>query len=392
VAGLMMHYVSALLPDKKHTFSMADAVTTLRRGSGDCTEHAVLYASLMRAARIPTRLVSGMQLTRGGMWGYHMWNSYWNGSTWRAIDPATMSYRPGALYVALGRGAARFDAQRDRLADFMWRTFSGVSFDLVEAYNEGEALFLARPRSPDQNLKEMALFNSVVLSERGDHDGAIALLDDNIPPSRRSLAVRMMRIELLVRAGRHDEALTDIVTLRDETSDPHNVKRLDNFELKCLLTIGESARAEELYRRIDSRLAERDARTDRILLEAELRAGSGERERAIAILKESLAEAPHDADLSVAYAEYVSGAEARVRERLLPGALDAARRAVEETLAADARALAALARVLILEGALAEAHRILDHALLLAPSDRNLHELRASIPSHRCPRGGLDKK
>ncbi|MCP4604995.1 MAG: tetratricopeptide repeat protein [Proteobacteria bacterium] len=385
VAGLIMHYVSALLPDKRHTFSMADAVTTLSRGSGDCTEHAVLFASLMRAHKIPTRLVAGMQLTRGGMWGYHMWNSYWNGSSWKSIDPSTMSYRPGALYVALGRGAAEFDELRDHLADFMWRTFTGVSFNLVEASNTGEKLFLARPRSPDQNVKEIALFNAVVLSERGDHEGAISVIDEHIPKDRRSLSIKLMRIELLVRSGKHDVALKSIDSLRDQTSDSQNTDLLDKFELKCLLTMGRFKRADEVYRRIDKQLAKSDSEPARTLLQAELLFGRKDESRAIELLEKALDKHPDNTSLLSAFAEYVTTSDWVSGDDLLERALKAAHRAANETLLSEHEVLATLARVLIRTGRLVEADRIIDHALILAPSDRTLHELRGKLPAKKCP-------
>jgi tetratricopeptide (TPR) repeat protein len=388
VAGLMMHYVSALLPDKKHTFSMANALTTLERGAGDCTEHAVLFASLMRAAGIPTRLVAGMQLTRGGMWGYHMWNEYWNGNTWKSIDSSTMTYRPGALYVALGRGATRFSDVRDHLADFMWRTFSGVSFDLVEASNNGELLFLARPRSPDQNIKETALFNAVVLSDRGDHNGAIRLLDENIPAASRSLSVKLMRIELLVRSGRHDEALESISALREQTSDFENTELLDRFELKCLLTIGRVEKAEEVYNRIDQYLKQQKADLARTMLRAEYLFGTNDKKAAVEILKTAIVEHPNDAALLMTFAQYAIAADDIQSSVPIAQALEAARNAARETVYSDQKALSILVEVLLKSNRLSEAEFFLDHALILAPAERSLHELKRQISSNRCVTNG----
>ncbi|MCP4679870.1 MAG: hypothetical protein GY854_31130 [Deltaproteobacteria bacterium] len=385
VAGLVMHYVSALIPDKRHTFSMADAVTTLERGAGDCTEHAVLFASIMRAAKIPTRLVAGMQLTRGGMWGYHMWNSYWNGITWKSIDPSTMAYHPGALHVALGQGTAVFDDLRDHLADFMWRTFSGVAFNLVEASCEGETLFLARPRGPDNNLKETALFNAVVLSARGDHKGAMDILDENIPADIRSLSVKMMRIELLVRSGKHDEALHGIDVLREETSDAHNVRMLDKLELKSLLTIGRYKEAEEVYNRIDARLSKAGApEISRTLFKAELLFGRKDEAAAIALLEKALKENPDDSILLTSYAGYTTMSKTSIAKISLDKALAAAQRAATLTQYSNHQALLNLSRAFIRKGRIIEAGWILDHALILAPSEQTLHDLRGEIPTRQC--------
>lgn len=382
VAGLVMHYVSSLLPNKNHTFSMADAITSLNLGAGDCTEHSVLFASLMRAAKIPTRLVSGMHLTPGGMWGYHMWNTYWDGSSWRSIDPSNMLYQPGALHVALGGASSRFDDIRDRLADFMWKTFSGLSFDLIEASNNGEILFLARPRNPDQNIREAALFNAVVLSQRGDHRGAIDLLDEHIPLSSRPLSVKLMRIQLLVLAGEHEKALLEIGKLREETSDYKNTDLLDDFELKCLLKMKRLSRAKELFSLIDTRLKNKpDSTVSRAVLNSDFLFFTGQTREAVNLLQNTLTEYPDEAILLSKFAYYVSKLDIKSDDVLLERALAAAYRSIELTLRSDAESLSSLSLILFRLRRFTEADWILDHALILAPADPTLHELRSSFPS-----------
>jgi len=64
----------------------------LRRGVGKCSEFATLYASLARAAGIPTRIALGQRLfdsgaggPGGAQWGGHMWNEVWLGE-WVPVD------------------------------------------------------------------------------------------------------------------------------------------------------------------------------------------------------------------------------------------------------------------------------------------------------------------
>ncbi|MDD5308133.1 MAG: transglutaminase domain-containing protein [Deltaproteobacteria bacterium] len=383
VAGLIMHYVSALIPDKRRTFSMADAVSTLARGSGDCTEHAVLFASLMRAERIPTRLVSGLYLTHGGIWAYHMWNEYWNGTAWQAIDASTMTYRPGALYVALGRGVANFDEIRNDIARFIWRTFNGVAFDLVEAVSDGEMLTLARPRTFEQNVQETILFNMVTLSDRGDYDRALVLLDEKVPAQSRSVSIKMMRIELLARTGRHAEALADIAALRNETSSPENTALLDSLELDSLLAAGRAAEADEVYRRMLE--AKQYDTAGRARLTARFLFHKGEEPKALETLEAALQAAPDDPALLADLAEDVATGKAVPSRELLERAVSAAQRAVDEELGASARTLVVLTRVLARAGRVVEAARILDHAAILAPADPALLRLREELRPLSCP-------
>lgn len=375
-AAMIMQYTSSLLPDKRHTFSMADAVTTLSQGSGDCTEHAVLFASLMRANKIPTRLIAGMLLTPGGLWAYHMWNSYWDGKTWQPIDPSTLTFRPGALYVALGRGASYFKQVRERLADFMWRTFSGVSFNLIEASNNGETLFLAKPVGHEKDFGETALFNAVVMSGRGNHDGALSLLDDHIDEKARTLSIKLMRIELLTNAGDYENALDNIRSVRSETSSHENIFLLDHFEFKCLLHLGLFHKAQQLLDHINSQLSDE---TEKSSLRAKYLFYSGKFFESISLLEQILTVDPNNLEVSSQYAAYVS-LEKHPTDAQITTALDFAFRAVRASYFSDAEYLLTLSRLYLKTEKLNLSAWFADHALTLTPDDASLRSFIKELP------------
>lgn len=375
-AALIMQYTNALLPDKSHTFSMADAVTTLSKGGGDCTEHAVLFASLMRAHKIPTRLVSGMLLTPGGLWAYHMWNSYWDGESWHSIDPSTLTFRPGALYVALGSGSSFFKQVRDRLADFMWRTFSGVSFNLIEASNNGEKLFLARPVEHNKNLSETALFNAVVLSGRGDHQGALSLLDDHIPENARTLSVKMMRIELLFNAGDFNKALENIRLVRNETSSAENTFFLDLFEFKCLLNSKEIEKAETLLSRLTEQLSDD---VEKAVLRAEYLFFCKKEDESLSLLKDIIIEHPNNLDALSKFAQFVS-MQRKPSSENLSNAVKIAVRSVSLSYFSEPSYIKTLSRLLAEAEHFDVASWYLDHALILAPKDKELRSFQKELP------------
>jgi transglutaminase-like putative cysteine protease len=80
------HVYSSLV--KRNTAAFSSALETLRAGYGDCGEHAVLLAALLRAAGIPARVVYGLvyvEARRG--YCYHAWVMAWAGS-WLWADPA----------------------------------------------------------------------------------------------------------------------------------------------------------------------------------------------------------------------------------------------------------------------------------------------------------------
>ncbi len=61
-------------------------VETLKSRNGNCQSHARLYASLARAAGIPTRFVSGI-VYQGNGFLYHSWAESYLGGMWVPIDP-----------------------------------------------------------------------------------------------------------------------------------------------------------------------------------------------------------------------------------------------------------------------------------------------------------------
>jgi tetratricopeptide (TPR) repeat protein len=383
VAGLIMNYVSALLPDKRHTFSMADAPAALERGAGDCTEHAVLFASLMRAHGIPTRLVAGLYLTRGGLWGYHLWNEYWDGSRWHSIDPGNGVYRPGALHVAFSRGASRFEDLRADLSVFIESTFRGVSFELEEAFAAGgERMILSRPRTAADGLPETALFNALVLAGRGDHLAALEALERAVDGPAGSVRLSLMRIQLLLGAGRHDLALAEIAAVRQRTSAADNLHLLDVFELDALLALGRGEQARPVLERISARLIGDPPRL--ALVRSRFLGRTGAAAEALALLREAIAGDERDPALRVAFARIAASLLAEAGAALLPEALGHAREALLITLFADPAALAACSELLLASGRADEAALFAAHGLVLAPADRELADLRDRLRSDRC--------
>jgi hypothetical protein len=71
-ARRLMDWIQAHV-EKRPVLSMPDALSTLENRMGDCNEHAMLYAALLRAAGIPARVEAGLVYMRGRFY-YHAWN------------------------------------------------------------------------------------------------------------------------------------------------------------------------------------------------------------------------------------------------------------------------------------------------------------------------------
>lgn len=76
---------------------------TLKNKKGNCQSHARLYASLARAAGIPTRFVSGLVYVAGKGFLYHSWAES-NVGGWVAVDPTFDQVPADATHIKLVEG------------------------------------------------------------------------------------------------------------------------------------------------------------------------------------------------------------------------------------------------------------------------------------------------
>ena len=69
--------------------------------AGDCTEHALLFVSLARAAGLPAREVGGVAFANVGrpLFGWHAWAEIHDGSQWVTVDPTWNQLYVDATHV-----------------------------------------------------------------------------------------------------------------------------------------------------------------------------------------------------------------------------------------------------------------------------------------------------
>lgn len=82
---------------------------TLKTGKGNCQAHSRLFASLSRAAGIPTRFVSGLVYAEGQGFLYHSWNESIINDEWVSLD-ATFGQLPSdATHIRIATGDSPAD-------------------------------------------------------------------------------------------------------------------------------------------------------------------------------------------------------------------------------------------------------------------------------------------
>lgn len=111
ICRLMEHYVSHKLDKKNFSTALASAGEVARNLEGDCTEHAVLLAAMLRAKKIPSRIVVGMVYVNSlSAFGGHMWCEAKLGDEWVPLDATLGQGGIGSAHIKLAQSSFSDDA------------------------------------------------------------------------------------------------------------------------------------------------------------------------------------------------------------------------------------------------------------------------------------------
>ncbi len=107
-AEALRAFVHEYVDEKTLDVGFATASEVCKTRQGDCTEHAVLLAALLRADGIPSRVASGLMYVpafneQQRVFGYHMWTQAWLDGRWVDLDavlPAGTAY--DATHITVG--------------------------------------------------------------------------------------------------------------------------------------------------------------------------------------------------------------------------------------------------------------------------------------------------
>ena len=107
----MERYVHQKLTKKTFSTALASAADVAGSLEGDCTEHAVLLAAMLRAADIPSRIAVGLVYVDGVQaFGGHMWTEAWIGDGWYPLDATLGRGGIGAAHIKLADSSFADDA------------------------------------------------------------------------------------------------------------------------------------------------------------------------------------------------------------------------------------------------------------------------------------------
>ncbi|HQL47318.1 MAG: Transglutaminase-like superfamily protein [Acidobacteria bacterium ADurb.Bin340] len=144
LAQAVTRFVFAWIDDKDFSVGFATALEVARRPKGDCTEHAVLAAALLRRLGVPARGVTGW-VAAGRTFGLHLWVEVKLRDRWIPVDPTFDEAPASALHLKLGTsdlgdlGSVGWDTAATQVAEGRWAPDPGWP---AVAAPEGERLAL----------------------------------------------------------------------------------------------------------------------------------------------------------------------------------------------------------------------------------------------------------
>lgn len=108
-AKAMRRYVYDFIDKKNLGVGFASAGEVAQTRQGDCTEHAVVLAAMLRADGVPSRVISGLVYVDEAIgaketFGYHMWTQAWLGGRWVDLDATLGEVDFDAAHIALSAG------------------------------------------------------------------------------------------------------------------------------------------------------------------------------------------------------------------------------------------------------------------------------------------------
>ncbi len=111
IAVAMEKYVHSTLDNKNFSTGLATATEVARELEGDCTEHSVLLAAMLRAKDVPSRVVVGLVYSdRHSAFAGHMWTEAYLDGQWIPLDATMGAGGIGAAHIKVTDSSLDEDA------------------------------------------------------------------------------------------------------------------------------------------------------------------------------------------------------------------------------------------------------------------------------------------
>lgn len=104
IAARLEGFVQRSITNKNYSTAFATAADVAQTREGDCTEHSVLLAALLRARGVPARVAMGLVYVPDAQaLAYHMWTEAYVHDRWMPLDGTMGRGGIGAAHLKLGQ-------------------------------------------------------------------------------------------------------------------------------------------------------------------------------------------------------------------------------------------------------------------------------------------------
>ena len=97
-------FVFSHIRDKNYKHGNLSASEVLKKRAGDCTEHSTLLAAILKAMKIPVRMVYGLVLDNSGTFFFHNWNEVFTEKGWLAVDSTFNQMKADSSRIVIAYG------------------------------------------------------------------------------------------------------------------------------------------------------------------------------------------------------------------------------------------------------------------------------------------------
>ena len=167
VAKTMEKWVYDNITSKDLSVNFANASDTLKSKEGDCTEHSVLLAALLRAAGIPSRVVAGLVYTSmpKDSFAYHMWTEAYIGS-WISLEPSFSHENFSPTHIAVYKSSLNNLSDKTDLMLGILKIFSKIKINVLE-YSSIDKNIIGIAVSGSESAKENSASGDIVNIKMG---------------------------------------------------------------------------------------------------------------------------------------------------------------------------------------------------------------------------------
>jgi len=106
-------FVYSHINNKNYKHGNLSASEALKKRSGDCTEHSTLLAAILKAMKIPVKMVYGLVLDSQGTFFFHNWNEVYTEKGWITVDSTFNQMKADASRIVIAYGGNTSASRED---------------------------------------------------------------------------------------------------------------------------------------------------------------------------------------------------------------------------------------------------------------------------------------